>query len=553
MARVADAVPVPLPDGDATADEARGEVVFESALRAILDASAAAAGAVCLFDSHAGALRLATAIGLSAEGCDRLRHVRTGVSESWDLPLLSVLHRRPYVIDGAAGKCDVPHLVEPATAMRTVACLPLYAGGTPEGSVVLVTLVPHALAETDLTGIEPLVLALAGLVHGAHGAADARVLAPVLPPGAPAELARVVADLHHAERGMGIDALLAALAGTERHRLFLTTALELTARAEHARAQAALAGAQAALASAEAIVAGLATTDAGSGADRARLAELEREVAALRAATQRDADAGGAPDSTVDAESGPSVDATPAPVPEIGTAPSDEAAAGPASLVVLDDDPAWDAAVPDGAVWRVPPGDDLGPRLRAAGVTTVIANLAAPGVLAALATARGAGWERPVVGCLAAPGRDGVVLLGTVDVVPAPLDTAAVVRLVVARFPRGTRVMTAGDDAETLGRLRTALVDEGMSVSMVWDAKQAADLVEVVRPGVVLVDLGLPRREGFEVVLRVADLTPVPATIVTVGRETPTEGFVQALADPQRRLPTVPRERALADVTHGRG
>ena len=579
--------------------------MLESALRAILEASAAAAAAVCSFDSADTALRLVAAIGLSAEGCDRLRHVRSGVA-AWEVPLRSVLERRPYVIDSAGEKADVPHLVEPPSAMRTVACVPLLARGVPAGSLVLVTRVPRALGEPDLAGLDPLLHALARLVHEAHGGASSAG-APALPAGAADAIARLRADLERLGGGSDVDALLAALAGAERHRLFLTAALELATRAERARAQAAIAGAEAALATAEAIARVAGGPDAAARATAARVAALEREIALLRAATTNGAPARLAPASVAAAVAPASVappraPAEPAPadpagattapaaatIPEPAAAPCDveppaeearpeascpaatlaeapavegplasggapsgaaAAVAGDGRVVVLDVDAAWDALAPAGRpLARIVPEDGGGGRLAAAGVATVVANLAAPGVLGALAAARAAGWNGRVVGCLAAPGGDGVVTLGPVDVVAAPLDPGAVVRLVVARCPRGTRLMTAGDDAAALGRLRTALVDEGMSVAMVWDAKQASDLLDVVRPGLVLVDLALPRREGFEIVLRLADLTPMPVTILVVRPDTPADGFAAALADPQRAARAVPRERVLADA-----
>src|SRR5206468_11150 len=67
---------------------------------------------------------------------------------------------------------------------------------------------------------------------------------------------------------------------------------------------------------------------------------------------------------------------------------------------------------------------------------------------------------------------------------------------------RGTRVVTAGADVDALMSLRQALARKGLSVSMAWDAKQAADLLQVVRPEVVVGDLALPRRDGSGSVAR---------------------------------------------------
>jgi DNA-binding response OmpR family regulator len=65
------------------------------------------------------------------------------------------------------------------------------------------------------------------------------------------------------------------------------------------------------------------------------------------------------------------------------------------------------------------------------------------------------------------------------------------------RGTRGTRVLTAGADADALISLRQALAREGMSVSMAWDGKQAADLLDMIRPEIVVVELDLPPRAGY--------------------------------------------------------
>jgi hypothetical protein len=49
------------------------EELIEIQLRGILETTQTSAGAVCLFDQHQELLRLAVEIGLSDEGCRRLR------------------------------------------------------------------------------------------------------------------------------------------------------------------------------------------------------------------------------------------------------------------------------------------------------------------------------------------------------------------------------------------------------------------------------------------------------------------------------------------------
>src|SRR5688572_25372827 len=109
------------------------EELVETQLRAILAATQTSAGAVCLFDQHQELLRLAVEVGLSDEGCRRLRSVRRGAATTWDMPLHSLLNRRVYLIESAAKNRYVPPLVDDVANVRAVACVPLYDGSTPVG------------------------------------------------------------------------------------------------------------------------------------------------------------------------------------------------------------------------------------------------------------------------------------------------------------------------------------------------------------------------------------------------------------------------------------
>src|SRR6266704_2553614 len=156
--RRSSAVPAPAPDpAAALADCLRAiaareapEDALQPALQAILEATGAQAGAICLFDVRYGLLRLAAEVGISDEGCRALRSIRQDDARGWEMPLQCLRDRRTYLIDAASGGRQVPPLVEAGAAMRSVACLPLCAGETPLGSLVLVALAPRALSEHDL-------------------------------------------------------------------------------------------------------------------------------------------------------------------------------------------------------------------------------------------------------------------------------------------------------------------------------------------------------------------------------------------------------------------
>src|SRR5882724_6289686 len=156
--RRSSAAPAPAPDpAAALADCLRAiaareapEDALQPALQAILEATGAQAGAICLFDVRYGLLRLAAEVGISDEGCRALRSIRQDNARGWEMPLQCLRDRRTYLIDAASGGRQVPPLVEAGAAMRSVACVPLCAGETPHGSLVLVALAPRALSEHDL-------------------------------------------------------------------------------------------------------------------------------------------------------------------------------------------------------------------------------------------------------------------------------------------------------------------------------------------------------------------------------------------------------------------
>src|SRR5262245_47660967 len=130
------------------------EDALEPALRAILEASGARAGAICLFDPRQGILRLATDVGLSDDGCRRLRNVRRADPTTWDMPLHGLLNRRAYLIESASRNRYVPRLVENFSSVRTVACIPIYGGPTPLGSLVLIAVAPRSFTERDIRNVE---------------------------------------------------------------------------------------------------------------------------------------------------------------------------------------------------------------------------------------------------------------------------------------------------------------------------------------------------------------------------------------------------------------
>src|SRR5206468_3047461 len=166
------------------------EDALEPALRAILEASRAQAGALCLFDQRQGLLRLVAEIGLSEEGCRRLRNARRTDPTAWDMPLNGLLNRRAYLIESVARNRYVPRLVEHAAAVRTIACIPLHAGPTPVGSLVLIALAPRSFAERDVRTLERPLGELAAMIEAVRRRGGVEPVGAPRAPGAAGRGAR---------------------------------------------------------------------------------------------------------------------------------------------------------------------------------------------------------------------------------------------------------------------------------------------------------------------------------------------------------------------------
>jgi CheY-like chemotaxis protein len=839
------------------------EDALEPALRAVVEASGAGAGALCLFDPRYGVLRLTAESGLSDEGCRRLRNIRRGDPTSWDMPLHGVLNKRAYLIESAAKNRYVPPLVEQHASVRTVICVPVYSGALPLGTVVLIAMGSRTFTEADIRGLERPLREFGKLVEAVR-----RRVAPVLEAhpnllGVPQDYSGVVEERDHLRTEMAsrfaehaslvsevsarsqendrlrqaierlteerarlqaavehgqsstdrAEDLSEALAAAERERARLAAALEAAAveRSEAARRESALDSGRAeaqriaretaaaleaarkavaaakmdaaaeideraaeveqlrayiaeleaaaerdrgvaherqrehervatelraatareqqlraemqgaverlesgnaddvrqALAQARAaeegraeiqaevesarsalaeqrssfealeaenarmrgelarleatdasrrseehrLEASLANEQARARAAEARLAELERHATTLREsgdrtiadsreraaelaavsahlesiAAERDrlrearatveserdalmselaasaakvtrveetlmrevaererlAEALRVAQSALGALEGSRSERAPAvlegrrverPVPggEPAQAPAEPARprdtmrvltvaptgarantrdGGAKRIAVIDVDPIWESASISGhEVVVVSPEEDTAGALAELEPSRVVVNLAAPGALEAVAALRGAGSESKVWGCIGLAGTDRAIPTGIVEVAARPLDCDAILDILKAHTSRGTRVVTAGADVDTLMSLRQAMARLGMSVSMAWDAKQATDLLTVVRPEVVVIDLDLPRQAGYGIVARLSVANPIPCAVIVPGKEDAAEAFAAALAQPGMGDLSVPRDRMLADA-----
>src|SRR4029077_19012588 len=99
-------------------------------------------------------LRLAAEAGLSDEGCRRLRTGREGEVDAWEMPLHGLINGRAYLIDNASRNRFVPHLIENASEMSAVVCLPLSNREIPLASLILIARAPHSFDERRIHAVE---------------------------------------------------------------------------------------------------------------------------------------------------------------------------------------------------------------------------------------------------------------------------------------------------------------------------------------------------------------------------------------------------------------
>jgi hypothetical protein len=211
--------------------------------------------------------------------------------------------------------------------------------------------------------------------------------------------------------------------------------------------------------------------------------------------------------------------------------------------VVVDTGGGWDRL---GAAQVMAPDEQLATRVEAARVERLIVNLTAPGALHALARLRASGSTLRFWACLAL-GDARVLPLGMVEPIVLPVTADALADALAGYATKGTRVVTLGRDVEAFAGFRQSITRNGLSASMAWDAKQATDLIGMVRPEVAIVDLE-SLREGCTLVTTMAGADPLPHLLLLLGPKDPAQGFAQALRDPAHKSRALPLDRLAAHL-----
>jgi chromosome segregation ATPase len=199
-------------------------------------------------------------------------------------------------------------------------------------------------------------------------------------------------------------------------------------------------------------------------------------------------------------------------------------------IAVLDTGPAWPSAA--GAdVHVLAPGDDVVGRIGELGAGRCIVNLAAPGAIAAAATLRTAGVALPLWGTIVVANGERGLGLGQIEVLTRPIDPDLVRSQCVNVAPKNARILAIGSDSSTFIALRQGLIKAGMSVSIAWDLKQATELMEIVRPHMIVLDLALPPRGAAAMVAELARLETTPVLAVLPGSPEQLATFSGAFAN----------------------
>jgi DNA-binding response OmpR family regulator len=100
----------------------------------------------------------------------------------------------------------------------------------------------------------------------------------------------------------------------------------------------------------------------------------------------------------------------------------------------------------------------------------------------------------------------------------------------VTEAAAAARFLVVTRDEDLQARLRAALTGAGYELESAADAAAAAARVAAERPRLVLIDLGLPRREGWTALVRLRALPDAPPAVALVGRAD-YHAFAQAIRE----------------------
>jgi golgin subfamily B member 1 len=121
--------------------------------------------------------------------------------------------------------------------------------------------------------------------------------------------------------------------------------------------------------------------------------------------------------------------------------------------------------------------------------------------LAAFREPRSLDIEEPWAFLYCAEGGRGICM-GMVDLFLAPFEPDSCATRLLERAGQLQRLLAVSEDVESMNSLREILSKVRCSTSVAFDGRQALDLVPMVKPNVVLVDMALPRGDALRVIAR---------------------------------------------------
>jgi hypothetical protein len=435
------------------------EVLASEILAPLLEALDARAGALLCYRRDEGALSLAAGRGLAASAADHLTRLRWGGVGAWEMPLRALAERKVYHADAAALRPFVAELVA-GDGAASIAAIPLHRWQQPVGVVLAIgdrPVDPERILACRLA-FDVLALALsAALWGGPRSAIDAGATPPTL-----------VCEAWHDIIGRGL--VMSGMSGDGRivDAAVIDTMLhDLRSAVEALRSERRLEETERA-----ALAERLATAEREREEHAARTAMLERELGRHAALlTEGRAD--------VENASAAAVADTPAitPTEHEASAPDAPAVASP-SHRVLDADSTRREAIATAlrVTMPTPPASGL-----------VVANLldATPAMLSELTEAARTGAAVIAYAADATRSR----ILGGVRCFAAPPAPGEVTAALESQPRAGRRLISLSDDIDAFIPAKIELAKLGYSVSMACDDKQAVDLLALLNPDAVLVDL----------------------------------------------------------------
>ncbi len=137
-------------------------------------------------------------------------------------------------------------------------------------------------------------------------------------------------------------------------------------------------------------------------------------------------------------------------------------------------------------------------------------------------------------------------VFGAVDLFPPPFDPEVCATHVLSLRPRVRRILTVGEAVEPMSKLRETLGQSRCSTAVAFDARQAAELIPLVRPELVLVDLALAKASGLSLLLDLSERSDPPLRLAATWSKPVSVDVVRAAARTARVMTAFTAEELVA-------